>query len=137
MPLLLVRHARAGDRTTWERDDRERPVDDRGVEQSRRLVELLEPFVVDEILSSPYLRCVQTVELLAEARGLSIELRPELGEERQMTEGIALVRVLAGRDVVVCGHGGLEYAVPLAPRFKKGAVLVLGPRLELLDAFRA
>ena len=137
MALLLVRHARAGDRTEWEGDDRERPVDPRGAEQARRLVELLEPFAVDEILSSPYLRCVQTVEPLAEARGLSIELRPELGEPHQMTDGIALVRALAGRDVVVCGHGGLELAVPDTPRFKKGAVLVLGPRLELLETCRA
>jgi len=137
MPLVLVRHAWAGDRTEWEGDDRERPVDARGAEQARRLVELLEPFAVEQIVSSPFLRCVQTVEPLAEARELPIERRPELGEEHQMTEGIELVRALAGRDVVVCGHGGLEYAVPHTPRFKKGAVLVLGPRLELLEAFRA
>jgi hypothetical protein len=76
---------------------------------------------------------VETVEPLARARGLDIELRPELSEELQGTEGVALVRSLADQDVVVCGHGGLEHALPEAPKWKKGAVLVVGPGLEVLD----
>jgi len=136
MSLLLVRHARAGDRAQWDGDDRERPLDPRGVEQATALVALLAPFPVETILASPYLRCVQTVEPLAAARGLAIELRSELGEELQLTAGIELVRTLAGRAAVVCGHGGLEHAVPGAPRFKKGAALVLGPGLELLETLR-
>ena len=90
--MLLVRHAWAGSRDDWEGDDRERPLDERGVEQARELVERLAPFTITRILSSPYRRCVETVEPLARARGLEIEQRPELGEERQMTDGIALVR---------------------------------------------
>lgn len=136
MPLLLVRHARAGDRDTWEGDDRERPLDPRGLEQANALVLLLSSFPVRAILSSPYLRCVQTVEPLAAARELEIELRAELGEELQLTAGIELVRAHAGQDAVICGHGGLEHAVPGAPRFKKGAALVLGPQLELLETLR-
>ena len=55
------------------------------------------------------------------------------GEERQEAEGTALVRSLTGRDVVVCGHGGLDAVVSGAPKWKKGAVFVLGPSLELLE----
>ena len=43
-------------------DDRERPLDARGIAQARNLVELLEPFAVEAIYTSPYLRCTQTVE---------------------------------------------------------------------------
>ncbi|NUR75828.1 MAG: hypothetical protein HOQ28_06025, partial [Thermoleophilia bacterium] len=57
--------------------------------------------------------------------------RPELGEDRQGTAGAALLRSLAGRDVVVCGHGGLERAVPDPPKWKKGDALVLGPALDV------
>ena len=131
MPLLLVRHASAGDRDEWEGDDRERPLDDRGSTQAEELVERLRPYPIDAILSSPARRCVQTVEPLARARGLEIELRPELGEERQ-SAGVALVRSLAGCDVVVCGHGGLERALPESPKWKKGAAFVIGPALEPL-----
>ena len=61
MPLLLVRHASAGDRTTWEGDDRERPLDDRGRRDADELVEQLASFHVQAILTSPYRRCVETV----------------------------------------------------------------------------
>ncbi|MCW2966202.1 MAG: hypothetical protein JWO17_3454 [Actinomycetia bacterium] len=133
MPLLLVRHASAGDRDAWEGDDRERPLDERGRKQAEDLVERLELYPIEAILSSPARRCVETVEPLARSRGLEIEHRPELSEERQGAEGVALVRSLAGRDVVVCGHGGLEHALPDAPEWKKGAVLVVGQALQVLD----
>jgi 8-oxo-dGTP diphosphatase len=133
MPLLVVRHASAGDRAQWGGDDRKRPLDKRGRKRADELVAQLAAYRVEAILSSPALRCVETAEPLARARGLEIELRPELSEELQATDGVALVRSLVGRDVVVCGHGGLEHALPEPPVFKKGAVLVVGPGLELLD----
>jgi phosphohistidine phosphatase SixA len=131
--LLLVRHASAGDRDEWEGDDRERPLDKRGRKRADELVALLEPYRIEAILSSPARRCVETVEPLARARGLEIEPRAQFSEELQATEGVALVGSLAVRDVVVCGHGGLEQALADPPRWKKGAVLVVGPGLELLD----
>jgi broad specificity phosphatase PhoE len=93
-------------------------------------------FEIEAILTSPYLRCVDTVVPLAEARKLELDVREELGEELQMTAGIALVRSLAGRNVVICGHGGLDSVVQAAPKWKKGVVFVLGPELELLDELR-
>ena len=136
MPLLLVRHARAGDRAEWEGDDRQRPLDDRGAAQAARLVQLLARFPIDAILTSPYLRCVQTVEPLAAARGLRPDVRPELGEGLQAAAGVSLVRSLAGRPVVICGHAGLELALPDPPRWRKGSVLVLGPSLDVVETIR-
>jgi 8-oxo-(d)GTP phosphatase len=133
MPLILLRHGSAGDRDAWEGDDRDRPLDKRGRRQAKELVERLRPLRIEAILTSPYRRCLETVGPLARARKLEIEVRTELGEESQAVEGTALVRSLAGRDVVVCGHGGLDSVVPDAPRWKKGAVFVLGPQLELID----
>lgn len=136
MPLLLVRHASAGDRIAWEGDDRERPLDERGHRDASRLVALLAQFDVEAILTSPYRRCVETVRPLAAARQLELDVREELGEERQWEEGVELVRSLAARNIVVCGHGGLDSVVPVAPKWKKGAVFVLGPELELLEELR-
>ena len=133
MPLLLVRHASAGDRAAWEGDDRQRPLDKRGHRDASELVARLESLRIEAILTSPYRRCLETVGPLARARLLELDVRKELGEERQGDEGVALVRSLAGRDIVVCGHGGLDSVVPDAPKWKKGAVFVLGPDLELLD----
>ena len=121
MPLVVIRHARAGDSSEWTGDDRKRPLDDRGVRQAAALVDELADFPLARILSSPYDRCVQTVEPLAVQRGLEVELRAELGEARQV-EGVALVRSLVGEPVAVCVHGGLPEAT-FGERLKKGGML--------------
>ena len=137
MPLLLVRHASAGDRAAWRDDDRERPLDARGLTQAEKLVDLLAPFDVDAIYTSPYRRCTQTVEPLAAARSLVVERRDELGEEEQYERGAELVRSLADRNVVACGHGGLESLVlDEPPRWRKGETLVLDGGLRLVTSLR-
>lgn len=125
MTTLLVRHAEAGDRSTWRGDDRVRPLDERGHRQALALVDELAPYRVDRILSSPYLRCIQTVEPLSAARGIPIEPRDELGEQRQEADGLVVVRALDDEAAVVCTHGGLPWD-SLADAYKKGSVLVLG-----------
>lgn len=136
MPLLLVRHGSAGDREDWDGDDARRPLDKRGKRQAKELVKRLDGFRIEAILTSPYSRCLEMVGPLARARMLEVDVRQELDEVHHHAEGIELVRSLAGRDVVVCGHGGLELALPSPPRWKKGTVFVLGPDLELVDEFR-
>ena len=138
MALLLVRHASAGSRQEWDGDDRERPLDLRGVTQSRNLVALLKRFEVDAICTSPYRRCRQTVEPLAAARLLDVDFREELGEEEQYEAGAELVRSLARRNVVVCGHGGLETLTVLQPpKWRKAEVLVLDGELRVVEVLRA
>jgi 8-oxo-(d)GTP phosphatase len=132
--ILLIRHASAGDSDEWEGDDLLRPLDVRGRRQAEELVGLLADYELDRIFSSPAIRCVQTVEPLAEARGLDIEIRSELSEERQIVDGPEFVSSLEGNVVVSC-HGGLDSAVS-GESLKKGEVLVLdGGRV--VDRFRA
>jgi phosphohistidine phosphatase SixA len=135
--LLLVRHAWAGHSDQWDGDDDLRPLDERGQEQARAVVSLLEPYEVERILSSPATRCVDTVVPLAAACGLDIEIRDELGVARQDLDGPGLVRSLASAPVVVCGHGGLETALGYDVPWKKGAVLVLDSDLAIVDRLRA
>ncbi len=132
---LLIRHARAGERAEWSDDDRRRPVDERGRKQAADLVDALSGYRLTRILSSPYDRCVQTVEPLAQARGLEIEIRDELGEERQLDEGVELVRSLLDQDVAVCGHGGLSDAL-VGVSQKKGETLVLDELGHVVESIR-
>jgi phosphohistidine phosphatase SixA len=136
MTLLLIRHASAGDRDDWVGDDRLRPLDGRGRNQASRLPELLGDYEIARVLSSPAVRCVQTVEPLARSRGLDIELREELGEEQQGEAGAALVRSLAGEQAALCVHGGLSEAVAGVSQ-KKGEVLVLDDEGKLVERFRS
>ena len=89
---VFVRHARAGDREKWEGDDRLRPLDRKGRRQAEGLVELLAEYPIERLLSSPYLRCVQSFEPLAQARGLEIEQVAELGEGSSARGGPAPAR---------------------------------------------
>ena len=120
MSLLLIRHSTAGDRESWEGDDRLRPVDERGRRQSEALIDALAGYTIDRIVSSPYLRCVQTVEPLAEALGVELEEDPRLEEGA----GAAAATVLREDGVVCCTHGDIVEEL-LGHSLKKGAAVVL------------
>jgi phosphohistidine phosphatase SixA/8-oxo-dGTP pyrophosphatase MutT (NUDIX family) len=104
-PVYLVRHAKAGRRNLWERPDEERPLTPRGKKQARRLVERFEGLDIARVVSSPFVRCVQTVEPLARARGVRVETADELAEGVNVERAVDLVRSLDDRPTVLCGHG--------------------------------
>jgi len=103
--LYVVRHAKAGMRSTWIGVDAERPLTRRGRSQARRLVERFEGLDVERILTSPFVRCVQSVEPLATARGLEVEAIHEFGEGRELEAVIAAFDSLDERPTILCGHG--------------------------------
>ncbi|MEO6121376.1 MAG: histidine phosphatase family protein, partial [Acidimicrobiales bacterium] len=110
--LLLVRHAVALSRSRWLDDDALRPLGERGRRQAEALVDQLGDFEMRRVLSSPALRCRQTVTPLAEARGLQVEIVDDLDEGTGL-RGVSLVRELGdggvggGGVVVLCSHGDL------------------------------
>ncbi len=110
MPLLLVRHAHAGRRSTYKGDDRKRSLSKRGVAQAQALVPLLVSYRPQRILSSPYVRCFETVRPTAEALGLPVESIEELAEGNE-EEAIRLLRRMAGEPAVLCTHGDVALAV--------------------------
>jgi phosphohistidine phosphatase SixA len=118
--LLLIRHASAGDSAAWTGDDRARPLDEVGPAQSAALVDVLADRPLTRILTSPYLRCVQTAEPLARARGLPLEYRHELGDDARPEEAMALMRELT-EEAALCVHGDLIQEL-LGEELKKGAV---------------
>ena len=137
--ILLLRHAWAGDSAAWRGDDRVRPLDKRGRKQAKALVEQLGTFDPVVIVSSPYLRCLQTVDPLARSLATAVDARDELGYEQHEGEARALVASLAGITAVVCGHGGLETVVlgDAAPKWRKGATFVLDDELRLVESLPA
>lgn len=107
--LLLVRHAKAADRETWDGLDRERPLVERGITQARRLVRALEPGATGVVAASPWVRCVQTAEPLAAAAGLEVVHEPRLGYDGTDVAGWILEAVAAhpGKDLVAVSHGDI------------------------------
>lgn len=101
MSSVLLRHASAGDREAWTAPDALRPLDERGRRQAEELVPLLLELGAARVVSSPYVRCVQTVEPLAAALGVELEEDERLAEG----EGSAAACLLAEDGVVACTHG--------------------------------
>ena len=101
-PIYLVRHAKAGDREAWTEDDDLRPLTKKGKQQAEGLVGLLEDRDIDRVLSSPSVRCVQTVRPLALARKVAVEEVQQLAEGTPARDAIELLRTTGG------GRGRLE-----------------------------
>ena len=103
--LLVVRHADAGDKRTWRGPDVLRPLSPTGHRQAEGLVVRLEDYPVDRILSSPSVRCDQTVQPLAHDRLLPIEPVAALGVDAGSAEILELFWDRRLRNAVLCTHG--------------------------------
>ncbi|HET9848908.1 MAG TPA: phosphoglycerate mutase family protein [Candidatus Dormibacteraeota bacterium] len=107
MAAYVIRHARAGDREEWEGDDRLRPLTKSGRRQADALVDILMDRPIDKILSSPYVRCVQSVEPLARARNLPVETTSDLEEGAGGESIIRLIKQYSSQNIALCTHGDL------------------------------
>ena len=103
--LLLVRHAEDGDMRRWTGPDSLRPLSPTGRRQAEGLVIRLEDCPVDRILSSPILRCQQTVQPLGRDRFLDVEPQDWLGVDASPTQLRALIRDRALRNALLCTDG--------------------------------
>jgi phosphohistidine phosphatase SixA len=103
--LLLVRHAHAGEKHRWRGPDGLRPLSAAGEAEAAGLRVRLEDYPVGRILSSPAVRCQQTVQPLADDRHLHIEPLPALGVAADPAVVLALLGDLQVQDAVVCTHG--------------------------------
>jgi broad specificity phosphatase PhoE len=103
----LVRHGKAGSRETWEQPDDLRPLSARGRSQAEALVRFLAGQPIDRILSSRFVRGVQSVQPLADERGLTVEWAEGLAEEARDDEVIALLKEVSKSEVVLSTHGNI------------------------------
>jgi len=109
--FYVVRHAKAGSRGHWQGDDRLRPLNKKGLEQAARLVHLLEPFPVAAIFSSPYLRCMQTVEPLAQAHSMATQASPSLAEGHGLAGAMQFMADPKLDHAVLCTHGDIVWEI--------------------------
>ena len=128
MPLFLVRHAHAGKRSDWDGDDTARPISERGEAQSASIAKLLADRSVRRIVSSPYVRCVQTVEPLGREVGVAVEADDRLAEGADPDAALELLLALDGDHGVACSHGDL--IPPLLRRLVGLGMEVEGPLLD-------
>ena len=114
-PLVIVRHANAESRSSWTKADPLRPLDAAGRERAQALIPLLKSYGVIRVVTSPAVRCLDTVLPYAVSEELKIRLKPGLSEEsfaeRPDHAPRHLTKLLArGSATVVSTHG------PVLPR---------------------
>lgn len=153
--LLLVRHAKAGNRAEWHGPDDERPLSANGRHQLPPIDAVSALYAPERVHSAPLVRCVATVRGVADALGVAVEPEPLLseagytGHEEAATARLLEIAAAASTSVVcsqggvipglvsrVAGAGGVEIGAAAAKKasiwalfFTRGA----GPRLVAAD----
>ena len=98
---------------------------------------------IGRIVSSPYVRCRETVAPLAERLGLPVEDADALSEGAPLSEALRLLEKVTDKPTVLCSHGDVigdllhhfasqhvrldagDDAAPSELRFPKGSTWVL------------
>jgi 8-oxo-(d)GTP phosphatase len=105
--LYVVRHAHAGGRSAWGDHDDSRPLSKKGRRQAEAIADLLAAAGIERVVSSPAVRCRQTLEPLASRLGVGIEHDVRLAEGASAAAALALASELrdAAGHVALCSHG--------------------------------
>jgi 8-oxo-dGTP diphosphatase len=112
-PAFALRHAKAKPRSTWTDDDEARPLTARGQRQAHTIADLWpRAYGPLRVVTSPWWRCVQTVEPYAFATRSTLDLLTELGENEfeEDVDGARdqIARLAAVSDgLVLCSHGNV------------------------------
>lgn len=95
----------------WTDDDRLRPLSETGRRQATELADTLLVHRPGRVLSSPAVRCIATVEPLADRLGLKVEADDRLMEGATAADVESLLR--EADSAAVCTHGDV---IPLLLR---------------------
>jgi 8-oxo-(d)GTP phosphatase len=109
-PLVIVRHGRSRSRSAWHDADPLRPLNSRGRERAAALVPILAAYGLTRVITSPSVRCLDTVLPYAVAAGHRARVKEGLSEPGFAAEpGRApyhLTQLIErGNAAVVCTHG--------------------------------
>jgi 8-oxo-dGTP diphosphatase len=108
-PLVLLRHAKAVSRQEWQADDDDRPLDNLGENQARRLLATYQVFNLSQIHTSDAVRCYSTVEPLAKGLGIKLEVTSKLSESgyrKDKERAFDYAKELFKEDInaLICSH---------------------------------
>ncbi len=108
-PVIVVRHSAARPRDAWPRADAERPLVAAGRRQANAVGELLRCWRPEYLLSSPWLRCLETLAPYAGPEGLRVRTKGGLTESGYRRNPDRARRHLdrliqRGRPAALCTH---------------------------------
>jgi broad specificity phosphatase PhoE len=101
----LVRHAKAENRRDWDGPDELRPLTKAGRRQADGLVEMVGAAGITRIVTSPSLRCRETMRPLAEHVHAPIEVSDALAEGSSLVDALRQLEKVTHEQVALCSHG--------------------------------
>jgi 8-oxo-dGTP diphosphatase len=125
LSIFVVRHAKAGSRDRWDGDDTSRPLTANGWRQAQALATRLAGEAVSGLWSSPYVRCIQTLEPLGRAVGMPVVSEERLREGTRFEDVLALLAEVPD-GAVLCSHGDVIPEL-LDALVRRGTRLVTAP----------
>lgn len=138
-PIIVLRHAKALQRSDWDGLDAERRLTGRGRKQAASIVGPLRAFGVSTIVTSDARRCTQTVKPLARALERKSIKTPKISQDawEDATDDIRSVvgrRVREREAAVLCSHApvipGILAEIALATGTIQGSYLSSAADLE-------
>lgn len=103
--LIVLRHGKAVPRSD-ELDDLDRPLTPAGADRAKALVPQLAAYGIRRVVSSPAIRCAQTVEPFAHSISTFLEIDDRLSEDTRASQVERSLSSLLDRKkpVVLCTH---------------------------------
>src|SRR5919199_5554865 len=105
LAIYLIRHADAVSPHQWQGEGGLRPLTKLGRRQAQGLIDQIADVHLKRVLSSPAVRCMQTVEPLALAHRVDVEETDDLAEGAGAQPTFILMELLSGIDAALCTHG--------------------------------
>ena len=114
-PLIMLRHAKALEREEWQGEDEDRPLEQLGQQQARRMLSLYQVYGLTQIHTSDAVRCHDTVEQMAHALDIPLTITNKVSEytwkknkEKAIDYAKDLIKI--NEPIILCSHN------PVLPR---------------------
>lgn len=108
--VIIQRHGAAQARSKWRKgDEQTRPLRRKGKKQAKALPPLVDAYAPSTVVTSPWRRCLDTIEPFAHLGGMDIVFKPELTEHAHAARPSRAAAVMErlideSRSVIVCTH---------------------------------
>ena len=115
-PLAIVRHAKAVPRSMWRRNDQLRPLESAGERRATALGPVLAAYGITRLVTSPSVRCADTLAPYAATLGTALKTREALSEEGFAedpggVEGLIRNELTRKKATALCSHGPVLPAI--------------------------
>ena len=107
--LIFLRHAKALARSEWQSGDEDRPLDNLGQLQAKRMHAIYQVFGISQIHTSDAVRCYDTVNPMVKGLGIRLEVTGKLSEstyKKDKEKAFDYAKDLIKEDarILLCSH---------------------------------